>query len=46
MAVETLRQLKEFILEGVSVMTLLMACVAVLLIEFWGIKKIWKLIWK
>jgi hypothetical protein len=44
--VETLRQAKELILEGASVATLLMACAAVLLIEFWGIKKIWKIVMK
>lgn len=46
MNVEMLRQAKELILEGASLATLLMACAAVLLIEFWGIKKIWKIVMK
>jgi hypothetical protein len=44
--VEMLRHVKELVLEGASLMTLLMACVALLLIEFWGIKKIWKIVMK
>ena len=46
MSVELLRQIKELVLEGASLMTLLMACIALLLIEFWGIKKIWKIVMK
>ena len=46
MPLETLHEIKELVLEGISLLTLLMACVAILLIEFWGLKKIWKLIAK
>ena len=46
MRMEVLRHVKELVLEGASLMTLLMACIALLLIEFWGIKKIWKLVKK
>ena len=46
MGLETLHYLKEVTLEAASLLTLVMACVALLLIEFWGIRKIWKLVWK
>lgn len=44
MDLETIRHGKEIVLEVTSLLTLAEACVALLLIEFWGLKKIWKII--
>jgi hypothetical protein len=44
MPLNTLHELKEVILDAFSIITLLTACLAVLLIELWGLKKIWKLL--
>jgi hypothetical protein len=41
---ETIRHTKEIVLEVTSLLTLMEACVALLLIEFWGLKKIWTII--
>jgi len=37
---------KNVIVESIGLTSLLLAGVALILIEFWGIKKIWKLITK
>lgn len=34
---------KYFVVEGIGLMSLVLAGVALLLIELWGIKKIWRL---
>jgi hypothetical protein len=34
---------KSFVVEGISLMSLILAGLALLLIELWGIKKIWRL---
>ena len=39
----TLADAKSFIVEGIGMASLLLAGVALMLIEFWGIKKIWRL---
>jgi hypothetical protein len=44
MDVETIRRWKELVLEGASLLTLAQACLALFLIELWGLKKIWKLL--
>jgi hypothetical protein len=44
MGVEVIRHWKELLLEGASLMTLAQACIALLLIELWGLKTIWKLL--
>ena len=44
MEVEIIRHWKELLLEGASFITLAQACIALLLIELWGLKKIWKLL--
>ena len=46
MEVETIRRGKEIVLELASLLTLVQACAALLLIEFWGLRKIWKIITK
>jgi hypothetical protein len=46
MQLETLHNAKELVLEGTTLLTLSMACFALVLIEFWGIKKIWTLVFK
>ena len=38
-----LSTVKSVIVEGIGLSSLLLAGVALLLIEFWGIKKIWRL---
>lgn len=44
MDLETIRHAKEVVLEVTSLVTLAQACIAILLIEFWGLKKIWTII--
>jgi hypothetical protein len=38
-----LAAIKSVIVEGIGLSSLVLAGVALLLIEFWGIKKIWRL---
>jgi hypothetical protein len=41
---ESLMILKTLIVDVAATLSVVVTCVALLLIEFWGIKKIWKLL--
>ena len=44
MDLKAVRRGKEIILEVTSLLTLAQACIAILLVEFWGLEKIWNII--
>jgi hypothetical protein len=44
MGAEVFSSAKDVIVESIGLISLLLAGVALFLIEFWGIKKIWKLL--
>ena len=44
MSPKVIRMWKERAIEAMCFLTLVMACMAVLLIEFWGLMKIWSLV--
>ena len=46
MPLETIGHWKELLLEAVSLITLFQACLALVLVEAWGLKKIWEIVRK